>query len=57
MNLLEVKQSGESNGRTVLVWGPPRTGKTRWAATIAKAEAIDDIFFFDFGLKPGNIFK
>ncbi len=47
MNLLEVKQSGESNGRTVLVWGPPRTGKTRWAATIAKAEAIDDIFFFD----------
>lgn len=53
MNLAELKKEIQAErvsqaGRTTLVWGPPRTGKTRWAATIAKAPQIKKVFFFDF---------
>lgn len=53
MNLLELKRAIqeeriEQAGRTTLIWGPPRTGKTRWAATIAKAPQIKKVFFLDF---------
>ncbi len=34
-------------GSTVLVWGPPRTGKTRWVSTIVKAPQIKKVFFWD----------
>ncbi len=53
MNLAELRREIQAErisqaGRTTLVWGPPRTGKTRWAATIAKAPQIKKVFFFDF---------
>jgi len=53
MNLLELREAIAEErvsqaGRTTLIWGPPRTGKTRWALTIAKAAQIKRVFFFDF---------
>jgi AAA domain len=53
MNLAELKQAIKEEriaqaGRTTLIWGPPRTGKTRWAATIAKAPQIKKVFLFDY---------
>ena len=53
MNLAELRKEIQAErvsqaGRTTLIWGPPRTGKTRWAATIAKAPQIKRVFFFDF---------
>jgi len=52
MNLAEIKARREAEqtrmrGSTVLVWGPPRTGKTRWVSSIAKAPQINKIFFWD----------
>ena len=52
MNLAEIKARREAEhtrmrGSTVLVWGPPRTGKTRWVSSIAKAPQIKKIFFWD----------
>ena len=48
MNLAEIKARREAEqtrmrGSTVLVWGPPRTGKTRWVSSIAKAPQIKKI--------------
>lgn len=53
MNLLELRQAIQEEritqaGRTTLIWGQPRVGKTRWALTIAKAPQIKRVFFFDF---------
>jgi len=53
MDLLELKKAIQEErisqaGRTTLIWGEPRTGKTRWALTIAKAPQIKRVFFFDF---------
>ena len=53
MNLLELKAAIQEEritqaGRTTLIWGAPRTGKTRWALTIAKAPQIKKVFFLDF---------
>jgi hypothetical protein len=53
MNLAELKKAIQEErasqaGRTTLIWGPPRTGKTRWAATIAKAPQIKKVFYFDY---------
>lgn len=53
MNLLELKKLIDEEkivqaGRSALVWGAPRTGKTRWVATIAKAPQIEDVFFLDY---------
>lgn len=52
-SLLELKKAIQAEqvsqaGRTTLIWGPPRTGKTRWAATIAKAPSIKRVFFLDY---------
>ena len=53
MNLLELREAIREErvsqaGRTTLIWGAPRTGKTRWALTIAKAPQIKKVFFLDF---------
>jgi len=53
MNLAQLRREIQAErvsqaGRTTLIWGPPRTGKTRWAATIAKAPQVKKVFFFDF---------
>ena len=52
MNLAELKKAREAEtarvrASTVLVWGPAKTGKTRWVATIAKAPQISKIFLWD----------
>lgn len=53
MNLLELRQAIAEDrikqaGRTTLVWGEPRTGKTRWVSSIAKAPQIKEVFFLDY---------
>jgi len=53
MNLSELKQAIKDEriaqaGRSTLIWGLPRVGKTRWAATIAKAPQIKQVFLFDY---------
>lgn len=53
MNMLELKKAISEErvsqaGRSTLIWGLPRVGKTRWAATIAKAPQINNVFLFDY---------
>jgi hypothetical protein len=53
MNMLELKKAIAEErisqaGRSTLIWGLPRVGKTRWAATIAKAPQINNVFLFDY---------
>ncbi len=53
MDLLELRNAIreeriKQTGRSVLIWGLPRTGKTRWAATIAMSPHIKRVFYFDF---------
>lgn len=53
MNLLELRQAISEDrikqaGRTTLVWGEPRTGKTRWVSSIAKSPQIKEVFFLDY---------
>jgi len=52
MNLAELKKARAAEtervrASTVLVWGPAKTGKTRWVSTIAKAPQIKNIFLWD----------
>jgi len=52
MNLAELKAAREveqtrQRGSTVLVWGPSKSGKTRWVSSIAKAPQIKKIFLWD----------
>ncbi len=53
MNLLELREAIAEDrikqaGRTALVWGEPRTGKTRWVSSIAKSPQIKEVFFLDY---------
>lgn len=53
MNLAELKQAISEErikqaGRSTLVWGLPRTGKTRWVSSIAKAPQIKGVFMLDY---------
>lgn len=52
MNLADIKKARETEaarvrGSTVLVWGPSKSGKTRWVSTMAKSPAIKRVFLWD----------
>lgn len=41
------KELGEADNHSVLIYGPPKTGKTQFVATAAKIPEIERIFWFD----------
>lgn len=50
MNLLQLRKANtiiNSHNKAVLIYGEPKTGKTHLAATAAKSENIDRVFFID----------
>ena len=42
-----VNQIGRANNHAILIYGPPKTGKTRFVATAALMDEIDTIYWFD----------
>lgn len=46
-NAISRAEFGEVSGHSILVYGPPKAGKSALAATIAESPVVDRVFYFD----------